>query len=229
MALLSKTSKMPGPSFSLPAGTACPTGRKMVEKYASASVCANCYARRGRYLFESVKNSRIENYKLMLDSIRRNDDSIIKMMNKAIKEYKGWRGPHKYFRVHDSGDLFNVEYVRLWIEIVKANPDVKFWFPTREHKTDDDELLEKLKELNALPNVTVRPSAIRINEAEPYVEGLSAPTYVMDAETADINVKADKTHRIHKCPATFGDDHTCYGNNCYACWESEPIVIYRLH
>ena len=45
---LSKPSKMPGPSFNLPA-VACITGSKLVK--VAGSTCSGCYALKGRYRF----------------------------------------------------------------------------------------------------------------------------------------------------------------------------------
>jgi len=49
---LSKPSKMPGPAHNLPA-VACKTGAKLVK--IPGSVCAGCYALKGRYRFSNVQ------------------------------------------------------------------------------------------------------------------------------------------------------------------------------
>ena len=49
---LSKPSKMPGPAHNLPA-QACLTGAKLVK--VPGSVCAGCYALKGRYRFNNVQ------------------------------------------------------------------------------------------------------------------------------------------------------------------------------
>ena len=49
---LSKPSKMPGPAYNLPAA-ACITGAKLVK--IPGSVCAGCYALKGRYMFRNVQ------------------------------------------------------------------------------------------------------------------------------------------------------------------------------
>ena len=49
---LSKPSKMPGPAHNLPA-QACKTGAKLVK--VPGSVCAGCYALKGRYRFNNVQ------------------------------------------------------------------------------------------------------------------------------------------------------------------------------
>ena len=49
---LSKPSKMPGPAYNLPAVN-CITGAKLVK--IPGSVCAGCYALKGRYNFRNVR------------------------------------------------------------------------------------------------------------------------------------------------------------------------------
>ena len=49
---LSAPSKMPGPAYNLPA-TECKTGAKLVK--IPGSVCAGCYALKGRYRFNNVR------------------------------------------------------------------------------------------------------------------------------------------------------------------------------
>ena len=51
---LSKPSKMPGPAHNLPA-VACKTGAKLVQ--IPGSVCAGCYALKGRYRFNNVQQA----------------------------------------------------------------------------------------------------------------------------------------------------------------------------
>ena len=50
---LSAPSKMPGPSFNLPA-VACITGAKLVDVL--GSTCSGCYALKGRYRFPNVRS-----------------------------------------------------------------------------------------------------------------------------------------------------------------------------
>ena len=83
---LSKPSKMPGPAYNLPA-VACITGAKLVK--IPGSVCAGCYALKGRYRFKNVQ-----------DALQRRLQAItgprwVEAMVTLIK-------PHKFFRWHVS-------------------------------------------------------------------------------------------------------------------------------
>ena len=51
---LSKPSKMPGPAYNLPASQ-CITGAKLVK--VKGSTCSGCYALKGRYRFQNVKDA----------------------------------------------------------------------------------------------------------------------------------------------------------------------------
>jgi Gene product 88 len=75
---------------------------------------------------------------------------------------------YRYMRVHDSGDLFSAAYTRAWIRICSALSWVRFWFPTRSWLAP---WLEVIKQPAALPNVTVRPSAIHFDDEPPQIDG----------------------------------------------------------
>jgi hypothetical protein len=61
------------------------------------------------------------------------------------------------FRIHVSGDFFSVEYVKKWIEIVTARPDVTFYAYTRSWR--EWELWEHIRYLHfEHDNVTVNLS-----------------------------------------------------------------------
>ena len=113
---LSKPSKMPGPAYNLPAA-ACITGAKLVK--IPGSVCAGCYALKGRYRFKNVQ-----------DALQRRLQAItgprwVEAMITLIK-------PHKFFRWHDSGDLQSLEHLQNIFRICRATSGTQHWMPTRE-------------------------------------------------------------------------------------------------
>ncbi len=123
----------------------------------------------------------------------------------------------KYFRGHDSGDFFNPEYVRVWIDICTELSDVRFWFPTRAWQdgtgNENTRMLAELTRLAALPNVVVRPSALYFGDSAPRVNGLSAGS----ASNHDATLQ---------CVAYRQDG---YCGNCRACWDGETEVSYAHH
>ena len=113
---LSAPSKMPGPAYNLPA-TACKTGAKLVNVL--VSVCAGCYALKGRYRFTNVKDAMARRLK-SLDHPDWNRAMVV-----LIDDVP-------FFRWHDSGDLQSVEHLKKIFEVCKLTPNTQHWMPTRE-------------------------------------------------------------------------------------------------
>ena len=113
---LSKPSKMPGPAHNLPA-QACKTGAKLVK--VPGSVCAGCYALKGRYRFKNVQaalNRRLQALQ---------DPRWVSAMVTLIKD-------QDWFRWHDSGDIQSLEHLKNIFEVCKLTPGTQHWMPTRE-------------------------------------------------------------------------------------------------
>ena len=115
---LSAPSKMPGPSFNLPAA-ACITGAKLVN--VKGSTCSGCYALKGRYRFGNVQvalNRRLE---------KLHDPKWVESMVTLIDK-------QPVFRWHDSGDLQSVQHLKNIFEVCKRTPATAHWLPTRESR-----------------------------------------------------------------------------------------------
>jgi hypothetical protein len=128
-----------------------------------------------------------------------------------------------YFRVHDSGDMFSVAYAACWLEVCRQLPEVRFWIPTRAWQQPSgplpvfDPLLNTLRQLAALPNVTVRPSTLNFGDQAPAVAGLHAGSTAAMADTL----------RAYQCPA-YENGNQC--GNCRACWDRKDVAVaYRKH
>jgi len=118
---LSKPSKLPCQSYSLPA-TACKVGSKL--RKIPGSVCSKCYACKGNYVrFPKIQESLERRLEAISDP--QWVPTMIDLIKKATKKTK-------YFRWHDSGDIQSVEHFVKIIEIAKELPDVMFWLPTKE-------------------------------------------------------------------------------------------------
>ena len=116
---LTRTTKMPGLSYSLPAW-ACQTGSKL--RKVKTSPCYGCYALKGNYTrYPAIK---IAQYRRL---------AAIKM--------EGWTRAmavqilkQKYFRWHDAGDVQSHEHMAKIIEVCKLTPNTKHWLPTQERQ-----------------------------------------------------------------------------------------------
>ena len=113
---LSKPSKMPGPSFNLPA-TACITGAKLVN--VQGSTCSGCYALKGRYRFQNVKDAMARRLGKLYDP------RWIEAMTTLVTG-------QPVFRWQDSGDLQSVQHLKNIFEVCKRTPGTRHWLPTRE-------------------------------------------------------------------------------------------------
>jgi hypothetical protein len=119
---LTHTSKMPGPSFSLPM-TACKTGAKLAE--AEGTPCSKCYASRGNYRFKEVQTAQARRLELLAYWMDNDPGLWVEAMTQSIAN-------HKYFRWHDSGDVQNDMHMSMIDEVARALPDTHFWLPTQE-------------------------------------------------------------------------------------------------
>jgi hypothetical protein len=203
--LLTGTSKMPCPSWSLTAGKACPGA-----KFGEGTICGSCYAAKGMYLHKAVQNAQRERFAWTLALMKSEPgrDAFVAYLTKAIAATK-----NPYFRVHDSGDLFSQAYTRCWIRIARNLPGIRFWFPTRSYRIAN--ILPVIQELAALPNVTVRPSALMLDAAPPVIDGLAAGSGATYAESEAT------------CPA-YRQDGEC--RDCRHCWDNAAApVLYPLH
>jgi hypothetical protein len=199
---------MPGKSFGLPAHRACPRE--------AGDICKSCYASKGCYCWKGPKAAQYARFEWTRDCMKSEEGmwQWVSVMTAAIVG-------DEYFRIHDSGDFFNPRYARAWFEVAKALPGTKFWAPTRAWQGGKsgllpvyDPLLETLRKLAALPNVTVRPSALNFGDSAPVVAGLSA------GSTADCAA-------AFQCPSAQYDN-TC--GPCRHCWdEPSADVSYRKH
>jgi hypothetical protein len=116
---MTRTSKMPGLSYSLPAWE-CQVGAKL--RAVKGSVCSGCYALKGNYTrYPAIKAAQY----YRLQSLR--DPQWIPAMVAQIKR-------QKFFRWHDAGDLQGVWHLKNIMEVCKLTPSVKHWLPTREVK-----------------------------------------------------------------------------------------------
>ena len=114
---LTRTSKMPGLSYSLPAWE-CKTGSKL--RKVKGSVCASCYALKGNYTrYKAIKAAQYVRLKSLQDS------RWIEAMTAQVKR-------SEYFRWHDAGDVQDLNHLNKIFEVCRLTPDTRHWMPTRE-------------------------------------------------------------------------------------------------
>ena len=142
---MTRTSKMPGLSYSLPAWE-CKTGSKLCK--IKNSVCSACYALKGNYTrYKAIKAAQY----VRLASL--NNELWTAAIVTQIKR-------QKYFRWHDAGDVQDVQHLNKIYEVCRLTPGTKHWMPTREAWIKDH--------LDGKPdNLVIRFSAPMIDQAAP--------------------------------------------------------------
>jgi len=114
---LTRTSKMPGLSYSLPAWE-CKTGSKL--RLVKGSVCASCYALKGNYTrYKAIKAAQYDRLEKIKSSL------WVAAMVVQVKR-------QKYFRWHDAGDVQDLDHLQKIYSVCRLTPEVKHWMPTRE-------------------------------------------------------------------------------------------------
>lgn len=105
---LQNTDKIRFMIWNLPAVKTCPFRTEMCEK--------SCYARKAERVYPQVLPSRERNY---ADSLE--NDFVENMIFTIEKELAKKKYDNKLcvFRIHESGDFYNLEYTQKWIDICK--------------------------------------------------------------------------------------------------------------
>ena len=140
---LSAPNKMPGPSINLPAWN-CITGLKL--QAVKNSVCAGCYAMKGRYRFPNVREAMDKRLAALTDP--RWVDAMVTLIT-----------GEPFFRWHDSGDIQSIEHLENIFRVCRKTPDTQHWMPTREAQ-----FIKRLK-INQVPrNLIIRMSSHMIDQ-----------------------------------------------------------------
>ena len=114
---LTRTTKMPGLSYSLPAWE-CKTGSKL--RKIKNSVCASCYALKGNYVrYSAIKAAQYVRLKSLTNPL------WVEAMVTQIKR-------QKFFRWHDAGDIQSMDHLNKIFEVCRLTPQIQHWMPTRE-------------------------------------------------------------------------------------------------
>lgn len=200
----SKPSKMPGYCLSLSASR-CNMGSKL--RKVADSICSDCYACKGRYVFPGTKAAHERRFKAL--SHPQWIDAMVFAINKRATKYPE-------FRWHDSGDLQSLEHLEAIALVAGRTSTVKHWLPTKEYKV----VRQYIKKYGGFPpNLCVRLSALTKGKKASWAgsAAVDLPTSTVDAFEG------------FRCPVENGEQ-TCDTHGCRACWEkSVANVDYRAH
>ncbi len=196
---LSEPSKMPCYGWSVSARR-CGMGGKLVK--VANSVCANCYALKGRYTFPNVQNCLERRWEaLHKEGFTEAFVFLMKVLTPS------------YIRLYDSGDLDCIDTLKKWVDIANQTPNTKYWLPTKEYSIVSD----YVKEFGAFPaNLNVRLSAYMVDESGPITLAKRLGVTISEVFRGEGSCPAPK--QGNKCL------------DCRACWNKETFAVsYHKH
>jgi hypothetical protein len=170
---LSKPSKMPGWSIGLPAKE-CKTGGKL--QAVPGSVCFDCYAMKGCYVFKVVQDAQYRRLAAIKHPL------WVGAMAHLINSKKA-----NVFRWHDSGDVQDEEHLIKIFAVCKLTPKIRHWLPTREAwiKAFLPECPENLVIRFSAPMIDQKAPASWPNSSEVVTAGATCPAAQQDNECRD--------------------------------------------
>ena len=174
---LSAPNKMPGPSINLPAWN-CITGLKL--QAVKNSVCAGCYAMKGRYRFPNVRKAMDRRLAALTDP---------RWVDAMVTLVKG----QPWFRWHDSGDIQSPDHLKNIFEVCNRTPETRHWMPTREVK------FLKLMDPDVVPkNLIIRISSHMIDQG-PVKHWPWTSTVVTSGKTCPAAEQGNKCKECRAC------------------------------
>ena len=201
---LSKTSKMPGYSYSIHPSS-CGTGSLL--RGIPGSVCHNCYAQKGRYCFKGPQNAMHRRLKSIEHPL------WVEAMVSLIDSQDC-----RWFRWHDAGDVQGWFHLDKIFEVSRRLPEYKFFLPTKEYS-----LVRDYVRSHQVPaNLVIRVGAPMIDQV--------FPKEIEDPVKSSMVCTKDKLPGdVWVCPATADPQRKTCGS-CRACWATScPCVAYVKH
>ena len=128
MYISKKNKKMDIPTWSLPSGKTCPGSTSFCRK--------KCYARKTEYIWPCVLPCRKRN--LVASKRETFEIEMLPLIAKCTKKVP-------YFRIHESGDFYDQEYLEKWFQIVRAFPRVRFLAFTKSFHLNFEDKPENLQ------------------------------------------------------------------------------------
>ena len=195
-------------SFDIPAGITC------------NGICKNCYAIKNERMMPTVRISRLLNYIVVLYALLDNNFNkfFIKKIQLELNNIKIiYNSP--VIRLHTSGDMFDIDYLNLWIKIINKNKKIKFYTYTKMAwlLPQVDNINEKFKNFNIIKSIINIDNNNYINYGDTnYINKI-------------VNKCKEKGMDYHVCDYNKNNirhEHTCMGN-CKACLHCSNILFYK--
>ena len=223
--------KVGGASWSLPAVAACP----LVDES-----CMDCYALAGFYHANlAAQVGRVMRLEYLQRLMRGGGlQPWVEWMTDAVPRVRPGRvageAGRRFFRWHDSGDLFHVDYARAILEVCHATPGVSHWLPTRASPL----LATAMASVDSFPaNLSVTVSCARGSRHEQAqraaVDAIRArhPAANVTLTYTDVQARAsrpdlaqlqrDYGQDMAVCPVTTYSSRSGSCEGCRRCWSAQ--------
>ena len=168
---LSKPSKMPGWSIGLPAKE-CKTGGKL--QAVKGSVCYDCYALKGCYVFKVVQDAQYRRLRAI------KDPRWVTAMAHLINSKKP-----DVFRWHDSGDVQDLDHLQKIYSVCRSTPSKRHWLPTREAWIKD--------------HLTDKPNNLVIRFSAPMVDQRAPESWPNSSEVVTSGANCPSSQQGNQC------------------------------
>ena len=162
--------------------------------------CKECYATKGRYVFDNVVRSNAR--KTLLSRI-----DIDWMKNAIIAQIKADR--IAICRIHASGDFDSAEYVQAWRDIVKESDGTIFWTYTKNKAAEN--AFDDLNNINVVRSV---------------IPGIGFNYGHCDYIIRTYKALKALGKRVYICRCGIDSKQHC--TNCHGCFEN-AIVLFIEH
>lgn len=175
--------------FSIPPVKTCPSATELCK--------SKCYALKFYRVSPKCKEAWEDNLKLSFspDFAESMIGYIREILTKSRKEFK-------YFRINDSGDFYNQNYLNAWTDIANDFPQLKFLAYTKSHQLD----------YSGIPaNLKIRYSVF----SDSSVIRTDMPLALIDG--------CDERHKTYHCKPGSKCDA------CRLCWETDIDIKFTMH
>jgi hypothetical protein len=181
---------------------------------------------KGRYYFSNVKSALNKRYRLVKKALKepKYADRWVEAMTSLINK----QSP-SYFRWHDSGDIFSLEYAHLMLRVIRETGRTRHWIPTKEVNTVG------LIQHEIPPNAIFRWSSGQLSTWQDDLRHRFPVAHVMDfakgvyGTPESIHMIATQGGLLCLAAARKTKNGQACGN-CRACWDPKVnAVVYPLH
>ena len=109
----------------------------------------DCYAANQEMQYDAVRANRWHNYDLLKEVGKSGGyKAQAELIVKSLEHFFSYDGFKEQVRIHESGDFYNGEYLKAWIEVARMMPKNKFYAYTKSVPLVD----KNLEDINTVDN-----------------------------------------------------------------------------